>query len=514
MSDHTTDSSLPDGVPQIDPTQALREKLAFYEEQFPGFYFQQCTDWSFQHIDPRVHAGLGLDPEACLSQSENFFNRIHPKDRAPYRDSLLRFADGKDHCSQCFRIVNDAGEVLHHVLEVRQPLRHDNGQAHAYKGVWFDMSDQAELEAQVTYQEWQHSLGQVTRILLHDFRNAITGLQTLLELYAGQLAADHSWKEGFRLMLETTARTQTTVERLSQIVRDEPQDDLVFSLHQFIETEFPFWKSLWARPITIHGAEDLPKDFLLKGDTTTLRRFWLQYFLLHKPMEEGSDTLTFTWKQVKEGDWLVADALPFGLRADCNGLHLTLTPSPSPFVEENTATYHNREWPDARWRQIQAFADALKLHLAYAPDPDDEQQGTLHIFWPQAPSTTDAPVSPSGTASPLPIEPLASDSLDVIILGDWESEYVTASLRQAGFNPIPSSALPSHPVHSMIALHTPLSDAWIDWTQGDTAPHRLIFVHPIDQEPPANLPEAFFTLPSKLPENRTLLGHQLQELMR
>lgn len=515
MSDKSPDSSVQGGVPQIDPNQALREKLAFYEEQFPGFFFRQRADWSFQHIDPRVRTGLDLEPVQCLRHGEHFFSRIHPKDRAPYWDGLLRFAEGEDTRSQRFRIVDKEGRVIRHVLEVRQPLRLQSGLLLGYNGVWFDMSAQAQLEAQVTFQAWQQSLGDVTRILLHDFRNAMTGLQTLLELYSGQLDADHSWKEGFRLMLDTTLRTQTTVERLSHLVRDEPKDDVIFSLHQFVENELGFWNSLWSRPVRIVGAKSLPNDFMLEADATTLRRFWLQYLLLHKPMEEEIDELHFDWKPVKEGEWIIGDAFPFGLRASSAGLHLSLSPSPSPFLEGEPVPGNSREWPDARWRQIQEFADTLKLQIAYSQETEDAQHGTLHIFWPSA-SVASPAIDESRTSPGTPVFlPTATvDSMDVIILGDWETESIRKTLREAGYNPITTLKPPMEPIHGLIVLNVSLTKSWKEWIKGDICPRRLIYVHPIDAEPPADLPDSFFTLPSRLPENQVLLELQLQELMR
>ncbi|MFP4542120.1 MAG: hypothetical protein ACLFR7_10870, partial [Opitutales bacterium] len=337
----------PRNIPGLDPNQVLREKLAFYEEQFPGYFFRQRADWSFQHIDPRVGPELGLDAERCIRRGEEFFARIHPKDRPRYLDGLLRFAEGRATRTLRYRLVDAEGRTTHHLLEVRQPLRLASGLLLGYSGVWFDMSLQADLEAQVTFQAWQRSIGRITRILLHDFRNAMTGLQTLLELYSRQLDPGHKWEEGFRLMLDTTQRTQATVERLSQLVRDEPQEDSVFSLRYFIEGERGFWKGLWSRPIEFPGATDLPEDFGLEADLTTLRRFWLQFLLLHKPMEDEVERITFTWRPVQDGQWVVAEAFPFGLRATSEGLHLTLDPCPSPWKDSPGDSPAGREWPDA-----------------------------------------------------------------------------------------------------------------------------------------------------------------------
>ncbi len=498
--------------PPLDPTAVLREKLAFYENQFPGFFFMQRADWSFQYIDARVKTGLGLDPDRCQRHGESFFARIHPKDRARYWDGLLRFGEEAATRTLRFRLVDDDGDVTHHVLEVRQPRRLESGMLLGHTGVWFDVSHQAGLEAQVTFQSWQRSLGRITRILLHDFRNAMTGLQTLLELYSRQIDSTHKWSEGFRLMLGTTVRTQQTVERLSQIVRDEPRMDLVQSLQRFLQGENAFWKSLWGRPVDFHGLDTLPEEFLIEADTTTLRRFWLQMLLLYRPMEEDIDRINFFWQVISEGEWIVAEAFPFGLRAPADGFHLTLAPCPSPWQAEPPGETLNREWPDAEWRQLQEFADALHLQLAFEPGNDVMAPGSLHVFWPIASQRSVG--EPPPAATPENSRTAVVSRLEVAIVGEWERPTMEECVRKAGLRPSRATTPPNHRIHGLIVLDTVISPDWKTWLDGPEAANHLIYIHPSDAEVPDGLAEAFFTLPTRLPENRRLLELQLQELLR
>lgn len=504
-------------LPPLDPTLVLREKLAFYENQFPGFFFIQRADWSFQHIDPRVRSGLGLDPERCQRHGEGFFARIHPKDRARYWEGLLRFGEEAATRTSRFRMIDDEGNVTHHVLEVRQPRWLESGLLLGHTGVWFDVTEQAGLEAQVTFQAWQRSLGHITRILLHDFRNAMTGLQTLLELYERQLSQDHAWSEGFRLMLSTTLRTQRTVERLSQIVRDEPGEDLVQSLRLFLTGEVSFWQSLWGRPIDLHGLDEVPQGFLVEGDTTTLRRFWLQLLLLYRPMENAIERIHFDWRPVADGEWIVAEAFPFGIRASASGYHLALQPCPSPWQAAPVEESLNREWPDAEWRQIQEFADSLHLQIAFEAAKNSSESGKLHIFWPaadpraefDAPATTAAPASRAHDHSEE-----SRHRLDVGIYGDWEREEVVHCVRLAGLRPVELSTPPSRHLHGLIILHREIPPEWKTWLEGPDAANHLIFIHPPDAECPDGVPDTLFTLPTRLPDNRRLLELQIQELLR
>lgn len=509
-------SSLP-AIPAPDPNQVLREKLAFYEDQFPGFHFRQRADWSFQHVDPRVRTGLGLDPEQCQRHGESFFARIHPKDRARYWDGLLRFAEGAATRTLRFRLVDEDGRTTHHVLEVRQPHRLQSGLLLGYSGIWFEVSTQAGLEAQVAFQSWQRSLGQLTRILLHDFRNAMTGLQTLLELYSRQLDEDHPWGEGFSLMLSTTLRTQRTVERLSQIIRDESREDSLHSLHGFLTGEHAFWSSLWSRPVRFEGYNALPEDFVIEVDLATLRRFWLQFLLLYRPMEDDIDHIHFKWRALRDGDWVVAEAFPFGLRASRDGFHLELSPCPTPFSEPAGADSASREWPTAEWRQLQEFAEILGLQMAFAPSREDRKNGTLHLFWPAAVRMEgDAMMLPPVPApsAMLPSAPAAPTSLEVILHGQWERGTVSECLQSSGFAVTHADNPPDRQVHGMVLLHTSPSPKWLEWLSQDAAPSHLIYLHPAGAPTPENLPEKVFTLPSRLPENRVLLELQLQELMR
>jgi signal transduction histidine kinase len=499
----------------VDPVQSLREKLAFYEEQFPGFHFRQSADWSFQHVDPRVRSGLGLEPESIQRHGEHFFARIHPKDRARYWDGLLRFAESEATRTLRFRLIDEAGETTHHVLEVRQPQRLQSGLLLGYSGVWFDVSLQAGLEAQVAFQSWQRSLGQLTRILLHDFRNAMTGLQTLLELYARQTEEDHPWSEGFKLMLSTTLRTQQTVERLSYIVRDEPQEDSILSLRSFLSGEHAFWVSLWSRPVEFVGYDALPEDFLIEVDATTLRRFWLQFLLLYRPMEDEINRIEFTWRPLQEGDWIVGDAFPFGLRAAQNGLHLALQPCPSPFAGKGAIDQASREWPNAEWRQLHEFAEILKLQMAFSPNLEDPRNGVLHLFWPaNVPSRAGREEVEGIPQMDLPAHVEPHTTLRVLLVGEWERPTVFECIECGGFEPLATDRPPTDPVHGVVFLDQAPDRAWLEWLESEEAAHHVVYVHPVESETPAQLPETVFTLPSRLPENRILLELQLQELMR
>ena len=499
-----------EGPPALDPTQALKEKLAFYEQQFPGFFFMQRADWSFQHVDPRVESGLGLNAAQCLRHGDQFFCRIHPKDRASYWDGLLRFGETQATRTLRFRLVNEAGEITHNVLEVRHPHRLPGGLLLGYTGVWFDVSEQAELEAQVAFQAWQRSLGRVTRILLHDFRNAMTGLQTLLELYSRQAGPDHKWAEGFDLMLSTTLRTQQTVERLSQLVRDEPSEDVYLSLHDFLEKEEPFWRTLWTRPVKFAGHAEVPDSFLVELDRTTLRRFWLQLLLLYGPMEEDTSQITFTWRPLPDGHWVVGDAFPFGFRAADDGWHLALSPCPSPFAEAGSQGPTSREWPSADWRQLQEFADALKVQMAFCPGERWNQPGVLHLFWAGAQGRQADPFAASTVA------PTAAprSTPEVLLIGEWERDTVEAALRKAGLQSSTPRFPPKQPVHGIIFLGVEIPPAWDAYLRGAEAPSRAIYLHSAEAQPPEDLPERLFTLPTKLPENHLLLELQLHELLR
>lgn len=506
------------GIPAVDPAQVLREKLAFYEEQFPGFHFRQRADWSFQHIDPRVRHGLGLDPEQCQRQGENFFSRIHPKDRARYWDGLLRFAEGAATRTLRFRLVDEQGSTTHHVLEVRQPHRLQSGLLLGYSGIWFDVSMQAGLEAQVAFQSWQRSLGQLTRILLHDFRNAMTGLQTLLELYSRQAEEDHPWSEGFKLMLSTTLRTQQTVERLSQLVRDEPQEATIRSLRVFLQGEHSFWTSLWSGPVKFLDYDNLPDEFLVEVDVATLRRFWLQLLLLYRPMEDEIEKIRFQWESVREGGWIATEAFPFGLRAASEGMHLALTPCPSPFADLPTGGPEGREWPTPEWRQLQEFCEILGLQMAFTASVENPREGALHLFWPASARARETLgiVLPeiSQISEETSAERPAKPSLEVFLLGSWERALVSDLVSAAGFEPVVADTPPAHPVHGAVFLNQEPNRAWRQWLASEDVASHLIFLHPAGSETPEDLPEMVFTLPSRLPENRILLELQLQELMR
>ncbi len=99
-------------------------------------------------FDDQVCHLLGIDPSRFTGTVEEFFNALHPGDRAVVRAALARAVDGDGVYQAEYRVIHPDGGV-HHIAGRGKVVRDDNGRPVRINGIIWDVTERKRMEEEL-----------------------------------------------------------------------------------------------------------------------------------------------------------------------------------------------------------------------------------------------------------------------------------------------------------------------------------------------------------------------------
>lgn len=220
--------------------------------------FCQRLDLTFQRISPQVTDWTGVPVGRWLEDKDLFLQLVH----APDREAVgchLPLAARPEGLVQTFRLRHVHTQALTPVTEFRLAVRDDDGQVQAYEGVWL-----AHLEPRLRTASWKQALAVLTRGLVHDFNNALTGIVTLSEHFLSQTDPHHPFREGLELIHQSARSAAKLAHRLQRLHDQHPGQQTVLDLNsavaelaellsRCIPKRVELSHRLWASPLPVRA---------------------------------------------------------------------------------------------------------------------------------------------------------------------------------------------------------------------------------------------------------------------
>lgn len=192
-----------------------------------------------------------------LFEWDDHLARIQPDDRQRVLDTLEDRRATPRPYETAYRILDDAGGI-HHLLVIAEPVLGRDDKLASYRGTVQDITEVAEIEAQLRHSQKMDAVGQLTGGVAHDFNNllgVILGNAELLaergnsedpQLLAMIRAAEHGAALTQRLLAFSRRQAlqpqSIDLDRLIANLRDL----LKHSLGETIEVEAVATAGLWA----------------------------------------------------------------------------------------------------------------------------------------------------------------------------------------------------------------------------------------------------------------------------
>lgn len=214
--------------------RTVQSRLNHFMHHFPGVYFSQKPDLSFQFISDRVSEWLGIPAENFYRSTNTFLDLVHHEDRKPFLQKLKAHARSDDSLIFKYRIGPLPDGRILFVQDSRKAVCTESGILVGYEGLWLDITSQAMAEDRLMSVSWKENVSLITSGLAHDFRNIISGIYSLAELVSDIAGEDAPHRESLLHIKDYSQKALKLVHRIVELNRSEPGTEDLHNLDSLV----------------------------------------------------------------------------------------------------------------------------------------------------------------------------------------------------------------------------------------------------------------------------------------
>ena len=145
-------------------------------QRWPGAFFQQRADFTFESVSPRMETLTGVSASQLEKTPELFWQVVHELDVERVKKEVERVPDMPEGVTSLFRIRQAPSGRVIYISEFRRAVLDAKGKILGYEGFWLDATRQTKVEQRLVASAWKEVLSQVTLGFAHDFNNSLTGI--------------------------------------------------------------------------------------------------------------------------------------------------------------------------------------------------------------------------------------------------------------------------------------------------------------------------------------------------
>ena len=187
----------------------------------------------WHYVSPQIESMLGFSSADWLSDSANWFNRIHAEDRESTLAAEERFQKNRDLYQAEYRMFARDGRVLWFRDEaVMLPTAED--QPCLMQGVMYDITERKRLEDQLLHSQKMEAVGLLAGGVAHDFNNLLMLIQAHNERLRGGLAPDAASQKESLGIEHAVTRAASLTGRLLAFSRKQVLQPKVMDLNEVL----------------------------------------------------------------------------------------------------------------------------------------------------------------------------------------------------------------------------------------------------------------------------------------
>ncbi|HEX2867226.1 MAG TPA: PAS domain S-box protein [Ignavibacteriales bacterium] len=236
--------------------QLLRESEERYRALAENSYdliSEISQDLKFLYLSPNFNEVLGYRPQDLINTS--ILEIIHPDDLQPALSALR-----KDTGSAVLRFRNWSGEWFW-FESTGKKFRTAEGEN---RGVIVsrDISERKRLEQQIIQTEKLMAVGEMSAMIAHEFRNALTSIKMILQLQGESENLTVSEKESFGVAINSIYHMESVVQQLLNFAHPAPMESQIEDLNRVLNDCLPFI-DLQAAKKSIHVVKRIDRNLPL-----------------------------------------------------------------------------------------------------------------------------------------------------------------------------------------------------------------------------------------------------------
>jgi PAS domain S-box-containing protein len=207
----------------------------------------------WHYVSPQIESMLGFSPSDWLSDSSNWFNRIHAEDRESTLAAEERFQKNRDLYQAEYRMFARDGRVLWFRDEaVMLPTAED--QPCLMQGVMYDITERKRLEDQLLHSQKMEAVGLLAGGVAHDFNNLLMLIQAHNERLRGTFAPDAAAQKESLGIEHAVTRAASLTGRLLAFSRKQVLQPQVMDLNAVLSEVAKMLDRLIEKNITLRVA--------------------------------------------------------------------------------------------------------------------------------------------------------------------------------------------------------------------------------------------------------------------
>ena len=269
-------------------------------QRWPGVIFTQRPDFTFEFVTPRISELTGIPVEQWHRQSKCFWESVHEADVDELRCQLKQITAKQRVVSSSYRIRNKRTGKVSYIVEHRQAAITENGLLLGYEGVWLDITRQAIAEKRLSSAAWKETLAVLTMGLAHDFSNIMAGILALSESFEAEIAKEHPFQEGLRLIQSNAKQASQLVQRILNLHQGKTGERSYHSVNDLVTDLTDLIRKIIPRRIHVEMDLCTTESLPLYVDPVEFRQVFINLALNAADAMPGGGSLRFATTRRRE----------------------------------------------------------------------------------------------------------------------------------------------------------------------------------------------------------------------
>jgi two-component system cell cycle sensor histidine kinase/response regulator CckA len=273
----------------VVPAEATLARLMQY---WPGVFFRQSADFTFDYVSPKIEELTGLPAASWRKSPAQFWQVVHELDADELRQQIKNAAQSAESIRTVYRIRHTQAGRVAYISEIRQALRDEAGRVFGYEGLWLDVTPQTIAERRLSAAAWKETLAVLTMGLAHDFSNVMAGILSLSESFISQIGSDHPFHQGLSLIKQNAWQASQLVHRIVNLHHGKIGNRTYHDLNEITTDAVELMRKVIPRRIDVR-CELAPMSLPLFADAVDFRQVIVNLALNAADAMSDSGTLRF-----------------------------------------------------------------------------------------------------------------------------------------------------------------------------------------------------------------------------
>ncbi len=372
---------------------------------------------------------LGFEPDDL--EGADFFEAVHPEDRARVREEFARVAsEGETIPPFEYRVRRNDGVYIW-VETLVEPVKDETGAVTGLQSSSRDVSERREIEQRFRQVQKMESLGNLAGGIAHDFNNILAVINGYSELILGLPQADEQVKKFAREINRGGERASQLVRQILTFARKTNTTFDTVQPNELVENLGDLLKETFPRSISI--VCDLDRDVAaIRADAQQVSQVLMNLSVNSRDaMKETGGTLTLATGMVE------AAVLPakFGRAGDSDYVCIRVGDTGCGMGKETAQRifepfFTTKDVGEGTGLGLAVAYGIMQNHCGYIDVESEEDEGTVFtLYFPTSMDTESAGGEPVKSPEPAGGEETLLLVEDEILVAEW----LRWSLSQKGY---------------------------------------------------------------------------------